>query len=145
MMRPQTTTQGAKPCVSSFTNVILTTSFWRLYGALILNVFLTRLVCLKPNDTFKFESNFLQIWEILEMLNELEASIPFCSPNERGQDHFERLLEHLKAHGKHETLVKQDFTIEKLPNEAYFGVKAKKEFKVSFASTRNVFTCDACS
>lgn len=29
-------------------------------------------ICLKPNDVFKFETTFLQIWNILEELNELE-------------------------------------------------------------------------
>ena len=32
-------------------------------------------VCIQPTDTFKFDTTFMQIWELLEQLNEIEAGI----------------------------------------------------------------------
>lgn len=81
-----------------------------------------------PNDKFKFETEFVRMYELLTSLEEVENSVvPFCLQNDRTQSSFNEFAVFLD---KNMNDLGSRVSIEPF-GHADFGLKATRAFQVA--------------
>ena len=85
-------------------------------------------MCIKPTDTFKFETDFIQIWSLLEKIIQIEhkLQIPFCC-NKETQRNETNLLKFEQQFINNNNNVK----IKKLKSDQW-GVEVCQQFQVTY-------------
>lgn len=83
-----------------------------------------------PNDSFKFEPGFTQIYGLLEKIIDVEKDIPFCAAtNKRDETSFKEFEKFLRENKCDD--VKDRFSIDYFDDSEGYGVKAKTRFQVT--------------
>lgn len=80
-------------------------------------------LCSVNSQLFKL-NNFMQIWPLLEELNDLEKDIPYCCSSDRSLDDFKSLFDFLDKQS-----LDTNISIENLECKSEYGIESKQEFQ----------------